>query len=196
MSDDSDWQTSTTLLRRVGQSPTDEVAWTAFTDRYGRLLYRWCRQWGLQPADAEDVTQMVFVELARQMQRFVYNPQGSFRAWLRTVAQRAWARFLETRRAAGPTAPLDRLDEAAGDNLIHYLEAESDRELLELAIAQVRRRVQPHTWEAFHRLAFDGQSGAEAAAALNMRIGAVFVARSKVQKMLRQEIDRLNGTSE
>ncbi|MFO0878938.1 MAG: sigma-70 family RNA polymerase sigma factor [Gemmataceae bacterium] len=194
--EDTDWQTSTTLLRRVGQFPTDEAAWAAFTRRYGRLVFRWCRQWGLQPADAEDVTQTVFVELAGQMRRFVYNPQGSFRAWLRTVAQRAWARFLGSRRAAIPVSADHLLDEAAGDDLLRYLEAESDRELLELAMARVRSRVQPHTWEAFRRLAFEGQSGTETAAALQMRPGAVFVARSKVQKMLRQEIERLSRDSE
>ena len=38
----------------------------------------------------------------------------------------------------------------------------------------------------------DGLSGAEAAARLGMKIGAVFVAKSKVQKMLQQEMSKLD----
>src|SRR5262245_5428098 len=68
-----DWQTSTTLLRRLRLTPADETAWAAFVGRYGGLIYRWCREWGLQPADAEDVTQNVLVELSKQMRSFVYD---------------------------------------------------------------------------------------------------------------------------
>lgn len=193
---EADWKTSTTLLRRLRQMPTDESAWSAFVDRYGRLVYRWCRQWGLQAADAEDVTQTVFTELARQMRTFEYDRKGTFRGWLRTVAQRAWGRFLDGRRRAAATGVEQLLNDAAGEDLLRHLEQESDRELLEVAMKQVQRRVQPHTWEAFRLLALEGRSGAEAASSLNMSVGAIFVARSKVQKLLRREIERLTPEPE
>lgn len=188
-----DWQTSSTLLRRLRESPTDEAAWDAFVERYGRLVYGWCRKWGLQDADAEDVTQVVLVELVRQMREFVYDRRGSFRGWLRTVAQRSWLRFVASRRRAAATGQDGVLGEAAGDDLHARLEAESEREVLELAMRRVRDRVQPHTWEAFRLLALEHWSGAEAAGRLGMTVGAVFVARSKVQKMLREEAGRLSG---
>lgn len=176
---------------RLREAPADETAWHAFVERYGRLVYRWCRQWGLQPADAEDVTQNVLTELARQMQGFVYDRGGTFRGWLRTIARRAWGRFLEGRQR-GPITGLDGvLDAAAGDDLLRHLEAESARELLELAMRQVQSRVRPHTWEAFRLLALEERSGAEVAELLNMNVGAVFVARSKVQRMLRQVVEQL-----
>lgn len=193
---EADWKTSLTLLRRLRQSPADESAWGSFVERYGRLVYRWCRRWGLQPADAEDVTQTVFVELSRQMRTFKYDQTGSFRGWLRVVARRAWGRFLAGRGRAEATGLDVVLHEAACDDLLHELETESDRELLELASQAVRARVRPHTWEAFRLLALEGRSGADAAGELNMRPGAVFVARSKVQKMLRREIERLARETE
>ena len=76
----------------------------------------------------------------------------------------------------------------ARDDLLKRFEEEFDRELLEQAMARVRLRVQPHTWEAFRLLALEGLSGAEAAARLGMKVGAVFVAKSKVRKMLEDEI--------
>jgi DNA-directed RNA polymerase specialized sigma24 family protein len=50
------------------RSPLDQAAWNEFVERYGRRIYGWCRQWGLQEADAEDVTQDVLLRLARKMQ--------------------------------------------------------------------------------------------------------------------------------
>src|SRR3954469_18823635 len=90
--------TSITLLMKVRLDPIDQGAWDSFVDRYGRLVYRWCRTWGLQPADAEDVAQNVLLDLAQQMREFDYEPPKSFRAWLKTIAYRSWCRFVEHRR--------------------------------------------------------------------------------------------------
>jgi RNA polymerase sigma-70 factor (ECF subfamily) len=195
MADGSDSQTSTTLLRWLRDCPTDAAAWERFADRYGGLIYRWCRRWGLQEADAEDVTQNVLLELLRQMRTFAYDRAGSFRAWLRTVAYRAWCRFVRDRHRRGAAAAqaAGRLHSAASyEDLLHHLLREDDREVLDRAMAVVRLRVQPHTWDAFRLLALDGRSGQEAAAALAMTVGAAYVARSKVQKMIRDEITRMN----
>jgi RNA polymerase sigma-70 factor (ECF subfamily) len=54
-------------------------------------------------------------------------------------------------------------------------------------------RVVPRTWEAFERTALRGESGAEAATALGMKVATVFVARSKVQKMIQEELRKLDG---
>jgi DNA-directed RNA polymerase specialized sigma24 family protein len=62
-------------------------------------------------------------------------------------------------------------------------------------MARVRLRVQPHTWQAFQLLALEGRSGAEVAAQLNMKVATVFVARSKVQKMIQEEVRQLEGRS-
>ena len=92
--------TSATLLARLRQVPPDQAAWAQFTERYGRKVYGWCRQWNLQEADAEDVTQNVLLKLAEKMQTFVYDPARSFRAWLKTVARHAWSDSWSGRKAA------------------------------------------------------------------------------------------------
>src|SRR5689334_16878411 len=73
--------TSPTLLGRLRCNPGDQAAWSDFVDRYGRKIYGWTRERGLQEADAQDVTQNVLVELARQIIAFEYRATGSFRAW-------------------------------------------------------------------------------------------------------------------
>jgi RNA polymerase sigma-70 factor (ECF subfamily) len=84
---------------------------------------------------------------------------------------------------------------AARDDLVAKLEEEFDRELLEQATLRVRLRVELHTWDAFRLVALEGHSGAEAAARLGMKVAAVFVAKGRVQKMLREEIDLLERGS-
>jgi RNA polymerase sigma-70 factor (ECF subfamily) len=57
----------------------------------------------------------------------------------------------------------------------------------------VRRRVEPHTWEAFRLTAVEGMSGAEAAARLGLKVATVFKAKSKVRAMLQEEVARMEG---
>ncbi|SRR5579871_781859 len=189
-------QTSVTLLGRLRQDPTDQAAWAAFVARYGPKIYGWCRQWGLQEADAEDVTQNVLLILARKLGTFAYDPARGFRRWLKTVTQHAWSDFVADRQWAGrgsgdsQTAALLASVEAR-DDLVARLHAEFDQELLEVAIVQVRLRVQPHTWEAFRLTAVEGLSGAEAARRLGLQVATVFNAKSKVHRLLQEEIRKL-----
>jgi RNA polymerase sigma-70 factor (ECF subfamily) len=188
--------TRVTLLARLGRDPSDPAAWGEFVDHYGRKVLGWCQRWGLQEADAQDVTQEVLLKLAAKMGGFVYDPARSFRAWLKTVAQHAYSDFLDGRRrperGSGDSAVLRALHSAAArDDLLSRLEEEFDRELLEEAMARVRLRVEARTWDAFRLLALEGLSGAEAAQRLGMKVATAFVARSKVQKMIQQEVERL-----
>ena len=187
--------TSATLLARLRQVPPDQAAWAQFTERYGRKIYAWCRRWNLQGADAEDLTQDVLLKLAEKMQTFDYDPAKSFRGWLKTVARHAWSDSWSSRKAAvaaGGSQALEMLQTVeARDDLVRRLEEEFDRELLDEAMARVRTRVLPRTWEAFERTALQGQSGAEAGQALGMKVATVFVARSKVQKMIQEEMQKL-----
>lgn len=193
--------TSVTLLGRLRQGPSDQQAWAAFVDRYGPKIYAWCRHWGLQEADAEDVTQDVLTILARRLATFEYDPSRSFRAWLKTVTQHAWSDFVARQKRAiqgsGDSQTGRLLDSLpACDDLVGRLGAEFDREVFEVAAARVRLRVQPHTWEAFRLTALEGLSGAEAAKQLGLRVAIVFHAKSKVQKLLREEVRKLEGQEE
>jgi RNA polymerase sigma-70 factor (ECF subfamily) len=202
MADDPSGQsTSATLLDRLRSAPADQGAWSEFVDRYGRKIYGWCRQWGLQEADAEDVTQDVLLRLASKLRGFAYDPKRSFRGWLRTVTHHVWSDFLHNRkltgRGSGDTQMTQALDLVeARDDLTRRLDEEFTHALLEEASARVRLRVRQHTWEAFRLTAVERKSGAEVAALLGMQVATVFVARSKVQKMLQDEVRKLEAAQE
>ena len=194
----SEARTSTTLLGRLRNAPTDQAAWAEFVERYGPKIYGWCRQWKLQEADARDATQDVLARLAEKMCTFAYDPAGSFRGWLRTLAYHACVDLLQNRKrgtGSGDSRILELLESvAAREDLVKHLDEVFDRELLEEAMARVRLRVQAHTWEAFRLLTVEGCSGAEAATALGMKVATALVAKSKVQKLVRAELRKLNGS--
>jgi RNA polymerase sigma factor (sigma-70 family) len=203
MSENENSATSISLIARLGLQPSDQAAWEQFVDRYGARIYSWCREWRLQDADAQDVTQAVLAKLAVRLRRFAYDPSHRFRGWLRTVAKNACRDCMAERGrtigavARGMAGQDDLIQTAeARDDLARRLEAEFDRELLDEAERRVRRRAEPQTWEAYRLTAIEGLSGAEAAARLGMKVAAVFVSRSHVMKRLRSEVMALEDYPE
>jgi RNA polymerase sigma factor (sigma-70 family) len=188
--------TSATLLGRLRHDPLNNAAWDEFVDHYGRHIYRWCRRWNLQDADAEDVVQDILLKLARKFRDFAYDPSSSFRGWLKTVAHHAWRDFVDGKgrgRAVAGDGIWEMLHSVeAREDLIQKLEEAFDHEFLEVAKVQVRLRVAPHTWEAFRLVALEGLPAEEVAAKVNMQVAMVYVAKSKVQKMLQAEIRKLD----
>lgn len=188
--------TSQALIYQITSGVADAQSWERFVYLYGPQILAWCRKYGLQDADARDVTQEVLLQVSRQVQRLQYDPARKFRGWLRAVVHGAWCQWVERNlgreRGAADTAMLTVLEQApARDDLLARMDAEYDRELLELAMQRIRRRVEPQTWQAFELLALQRLSGTEAADRLGMPVGSLFAARSKVQRLLREEIARL-----
>jgi RNA polymerase sigma-70 factor (ECF subfamily) len=132
------------------------------------------------------------------MRHFEYRADGRFRGWLRTIARRAWCDALSARQrhtpGSGDTAVAGILASVpAGEEFLDHLDAECEREMLDAAMTVVRLRVEPSTWEAFRLTALGGLGGGEAAARLKMPVASVYQAKTRVQKLLRQEVERLDG---
>jgi RNA polymerase sigma factor (sigma-70 family) len=189
-----DPSTCLSLLRALGDN--SEEAWRRFLPVYQPLIYRWCCQWGLQHADAEEVSAAVLAKLARAMRSFRYDPQKRFRHWLKSVVANtvrdSWRELKRKPGAVGDggTDAQEMLaqveDENAVTALVQTLDEglEHDLRLAEQVTAAVQARVEPHTWQAFWLTAIEGRTAAEAAARLDMKVAAVYVAKNRVGKML------------
>jgi RNA polymerase sigma-70 factor (ECF subfamily) len=194
--------TSPTLLRRVGDWD-DLPAWHEFVARYDPLLRRWCREYRLDDDATGEVCQRVWVELAERMRGFRYDPGRRFRGWLRGVCRcRAIDLMRERQREGRLVRPLG---EVPGDEArligrpAEPAEGEDDepdarRSLLlqeaEQAQAAVRSRVDPRTWDIFWRIAVDGRTVGETAAAFGVSYAAAFAAHRRVDQKLRKEGDQ------
>ncbi len=189
-------QTSATLLGRL-RNAGDQAAWVRFIERYGRMIYSWCRGRGLHDADAEDATQEVLMVLSETLRTFQYDPtKGKFRNYLQVVTRRATGRLAARQACTDRPGNLkcQEILEAleARDDLASTLQKEFDLELLEIARSRVAQRVDARTMQAYELTAVGGLSGEEAAARLEMKAAAVYMARSRVLKLLREEVQRLD----
>ena len=192
MAEWSDSRTSLTLLEALRQTPNNASAWEKFVWRYRPMILVWCREWGLQGADAEDVAQDVLARLTEKLAQFQYDPSRCFRAWLKTVTQHAWSDMIAQRLRGSDSRMIRRLEslEAQAD-LKRRFEETFDIELMDKAITQVQSRVTAPTWEAFRLTAMEGLSGAEASTRLSVSVASIFVSKHRVQKLLKEEVRRL-----
>ena len=193
----SDQITHPSLLLRLRDTRNAE-AWEQFVEVYTPLIYGFCRQHGLQDADAADVSQEVMQAGVHAIGRFEYDPQrGRFRTWLLTVTRNKLRSFLARQKREpfgnGETATLQSLeaqpsaeDEADWDTAYH-------RRLFEAAAEQVRPEVRDSTWQAFWQTAWQDRDGAAVAQTLGMSVGAVYIAKSRVLARLRERIRAIDA---
>ena len=188
---------STTLLEQLRKA--DPAGWERFTSAYGPLVYLWCRQSHLQPADAADVAQDVFMATLAKVAEFRRDrPGDSFRGWLWTVTQNKIRDHLRRRReqAQGGTDAQQSLAQIpdATEETIDAAPRSADEGVLERQVlASVRAGVEERTWQAFWRVTVDEQAVADVAEELGMTAAAVYKAKYRVARLLRQEMAELDA---
>jgi RNA polymerase sigma-70 factor (ECF subfamily) len=183
--------TSISLIERL-KLPVDQKAWSRFVDLYTPLLYSLARHIGLQPSDAADLVQDVFALLVQKMPEFTYDRHKSFRSWLRTVTLNKW-RDRCRRLAARPNEvtgepTLDVADSAAE---VSFSEAEYRRHLVARALELMQTEFQPTTWQACWQFVVMGRPAAEVARQLRISENAVHLAKGRVLRRLRRELQGL-----
>ncbi|MGD2103678.1 MAG: sigma-70 family RNA polymerase sigma factor [Anaerolineae bacterium] len=88
----------------------DESAFAALYRRYVDRIYRYVYSRVSRKADAEDLTARIFTEALEGLED--YREQGSFSAWLFTIAHH---RVVDHYRRKRTTQPLDAASEIEGD---------------------------------------------------------------------------------
>ena len=102
--------THPSLLERV-RDLDDQASWREFDEKYRELVLRYCRRYGLQPSDAEDVRQIVMMSLVRSSSNLVYRPElGRFRDYLGTVVRNAIRKRMSREDRHRAVLPLEGLD--------------------------------------------------------------------------------------
>lgn len=189
--------TRPSLLVRL-RDARDEEAWSEFTAVYEPVIYQMTRRRGMQDADAREVVQEVLMSVASAIDRFDTKSRGSFRGWLSQITRNATIdrfRNLSNRRetidASGVVRKLDLA--ASNDKLADEFEHDRRKQLFRWAAGQVRSRTGEVNWMAFWKTMIDEQSTAETARELGISEGAVYVARCRILKRIRELVhDRLS----
>lgn len=189
--------THPSLIFRLATVPEDAESWRQFAYRYGRVLLLWCRRYGLQEADAKDVSQEVMLRIARQIQKHQQEIPRSFRGWLRSIVHGAWCDWKEQQATRknhmfGDSNSCEALTQiVARDDLLAQLDARYDRELYDIAARRIRRNIEPQTWLAFHLQAVELLSPQDVGEQLGIKPASAIAARYRVTTLIRSEVARL-----
>lgn len=180
--------TPASLLEQLRHS-TDPRAWRRFVDLYSPLLFFWAGKMGLHGQNAADLVQEVFLVLVNRLPEFRYNPSQSFRSWLRTILVNKWRASRRRALERQPPGALPADLAAAGPDFADLFdEDEHRRYLIQRAVQLLHSDFQPTTWKAFWEWVVNGRSPAEVAAELGITIAAVYLAKARVLRRLREEL--------
>jgi RNA polymerase sigma-70 factor (ECF subfamily) len=208
MAEVNDISTSLSLLRKLHSPDNDEAAWRTFLERYHPIMLKWCRRSGLTHHDVEEACEAVLSKLVKAMRSFIYDPTYRFRGWLKTVVENEVRSFWRARsrrpgdRGSGDSRVHETLEGIQArrdlDDLARQLDdaLEYDMQQAQEVMAHVKEGVKTHTWQAFWLTTIQQEPAADVARKLSMSVGAVYEAKRRVGRMLRNEGVKLQSQAE
>ena len=206
-STDSLLPTRQSLLTRL-RDWQDQDGWREFFDTYWRLIYRVARQAGLDDATAQDVVQTTFIYLSRRMPRFRYDAErGSFKSWLRRVTHSrisVFRRRAESKEPPMPPVPVEddeanlweSIPDPAGDATDEIWQREWEENLLKAALRRISSKVSAQQLMIFELAALGEVPLKQVARKLDVSLMQVYLARHRVGKLFKQEVQRLRRETE
>jgi RNA polymerase sigma-70 factor (ECF subfamily) len=196
--------TRASLLRRIAD-PNDAKSWTEFYGIYKKLVFGFAMRFGLSRADAEEVTQDVFNEVAQNISKFESNPErGSFRGWLLNLTRwrvmdraRQQQRHDKHRAPRNPepkpdqTSTIERLPDAGAQEPEEIWEREWELRVIEMAMERLAARVDARHFQVFELYVGQSWSLSRIAKHLEMNPATVYVINHRLKKELKREVERL-----
>lgn len=135
------------------------------------------------------MVQEVFLILVQKMPEFQYDRSKKFRSWLHTILINKWRDYQRRRRPPiDAAADLDNLAVQVGNFLE---ESQYQLQLLTQAVELIRGDFHSLTWTAFWQHAVCGKPGLEVARELGLSLSAVYSAKFRILRRLRQELTGL-----
>ena len=206
---DSMLPTRQSLLSRL-RDCQDQDGWREFFDAYWRLIYNVARKSGLNDVEAQEVVQATFIYLARRMPKFRYDPaRGSFKSWLRAVTRSRISVYCRSEklghkllqqplgnRDSDEARAIEELSDPSADALDEVWQREWEENLLNAAFRSVRAKVSSQQLLIF-RLATAGDLALnQVAKKLGVSLAQVYLARHRVGKLLKAEVQRRRRETE
>lgn len=183
-------RTSLSLLS--GLRAHEPEAWRRLVHLYGPLVVSWCRRYDLQPADAEDLTQEVFRVVFNRIGDFRKDPeQGSFRGWLLGITRNKVREYKRNRANEPQATGGSKGNSALEETPFQDLESGGSNEALAFyhrAFDLIRGEFEETTWRAFWLVVCENRRAADVAEMLGVSVNAVYLAKSRVLKVLRETL--------
>lgn len=185
------WVTTATFLRHLRTSNSGPV-WNRLVARFRRPIVSFARRLGLPEPDAEDVAQDTLLTFSMHYRKGRYDrSRGRLSSWLFGIAFRQI--HSARRKLARCELQIDRSDTTSFWSTLpdrqsgNEIEAEDwERAILQKCLDRVSREVRPATFRAFEMVVLEQRDASEAAADLHTSIKAVYNAKHRVLKRVRE----------
>ncbi len=199
-SNDDSIQTRSSLLSRL-QNGDGEKGWQEFFDIYWPFIYHSALSRSLSDADAQDVTQQTLVAVWRGLPTFRYDPKrAAFKTWLIGILKHRIA-DLERQKVRRPAeasideaaaaATIEQVPDPGSDPTDVRADAEWEANLLRAARERVWKRISRRELQIYEYYEQRERHVRATARELNITAARVHVARYRVEKELKKEIDFL-----
>jgi RNA polymerase sigma-70 factor (ECF subfamily) len=178
--------TPVSLLERLRSRPAN-ADWQRFVDIYSPLVVTWLKSWGADEPATADVGQEVMIAVWNNISKFE-NRAGHFRGWLWTVSRNKYREHWRRIRGA-PTTNGDVLADADPTNgVADYIDDEYRQFVVSRAMTLMQSDFEPATWRACWEFVAEGRPADEVAGQLGITPNAVYLAKARVLRRLRQEL--------
>ncbi len=194
--------TRSTLLNRM-KNDGDQEGWVDFFNTYWKLIYSVAKKVGLSDADAQDVVQETILTVHRKIKEFDYDRnKGSFKGWLKVITRsRINDHFRkQSRRPDKPNQHINDEDKSGPDETIpdpdgFELERIWDQEWqshrASIALERVKQQVSPKQFQIFDCYVLKEWSVEDIKRKLDYSSGQIYMAKYRVGKLLKQELEIL-----
>lgn len=195
-------QMSDSKLQTMHLNSAEDIDWQFVVSECEPRIANWCRRFGLQAADATDISQDVLLKTVVWLRSGkIDSDRGHLLSWLKVVTDNAVCTFLK-KKTSRPECSLEQpqagtkglcrnsLTESLVCSEPNDLEAadESLNTRLQEAESCVQPRVRPGTWEAYRLTMHENLSAGRTAKLIGISVQDVYVAKCRVIGYLKREL--------
>lgn len=182
--------TRSSVLRAVADT-ANEAAWQRLFDLYAGFVFSIARSKGLRSEDADDIVQVVFADLARNLPTFQYDrAKGKFRSYLTGLVHwRIMDRLKSGKRDADLKAAFWEEAKAAASSADEdFAEREWQAAAMEEALRRIRPDVRPEHYAAFVASTVEGQDAETVMRLYGLSRDNLYQIRKRLTMKLREAV--------
>ena len=184
------WITTTQIIEDL-KNPDDSRAWNSFRDHFYPVIYSFAKKMGLSSTNAEDAAQEVMLTFLKTYKNKYSRQKGRLSSWIFGIAKRV---ILDYRKKLPKDIFIQKNATATSfwntipdeSSLRQTWDGEWKKMVLEKCLLQVRREVDPTTFQAFELYALQQYPIDQVSKQLNMTPNAIYLAKSRILTKVRQ----------
>ena len=182
--------TQASLLEKLQRG--DQISWSDFYYLYSPVIHCAGKYYHLDDSECDDLTQQVMIKFFANSSSFTYRAgQVKFRTYFSKIIHNQIIDIIRHKNA------LKRLQHEAQilyEDFHEVFMSEYCKAALSEAKAELKRRVDEKTYQAFELYGLQNRPAEQVAELLDMSLSSLYTSKSRCKKILQEIIDRYNRT--